>query len=601
MANSPSQEDASRSAQRKTPDEDPLAELRNLILNPEQQQLASLRQDLEYLEKHPSELTPEELSDVLPEAIVHRSNQDKQLSKALAPTVEEAIQASVRKNPQPLVDAIFPVIGPAIRKAITSALNSTIQSLNQTLEHSFSIQGLKWRIEAIRSGRSFAEVVLSHTLLYRVEQAFLIHRETGILLQHVATGMATVQDADMVSGMLTAIQDFVHDSFDVGKGEQLDTMQVGELTVWIERGPYAVLAAVIRGTPRQEFRSVLLDAVETIHLELDPAFQSFTGDTAIFAPGRPHLEACLQAQFTEEEEKKKTVSPVFIVIMSALVIGLGIWVFFTVRDYWRWSEYLERLNAQPGIVVTDTGTRDGRFYVEGLRDPLATDPQQLLGGAGLTKDEVVAVWEPYQAFLPQFTVQRATRLLRPPSTVSLRVENGILYVSGMASQQWLRETRDLIRFMPAVTGLNENDLLTAETVRVLDLKNLIENLTIEFPLGSAQIGPDGTRQFRTVAETLRRLTQAAADIDRRFQIEIVGHTDSTGTDTINRMVSRRRATKVLEALLAAGFDASDFIIQGIGATEPVSDRTQDLVQRASRRVTFRVVLADSLIGEDMKP
>ena len=86
--------------------------------------------------------------------------------------------------------------------------------MNQTLGRSFSAQGLKWRLEAWRTGKALREVVLLRTLVYRVEQVFLIHRETGLLLQHVSAGPRRAsQDADMVSGMLTAIRDFVQDSF----------------------------------------------------------------------------------------------------------------------------------------------------------------------------------------------------------------------------------------------------------------------------------------------------------------------------------------------------------------------------------------------------
>jgi hypothetical protein len=55
-----------------------------------------------------------------------------------------------------------------------------MQSFNQTIDHSLSFKGLAWRIEAWRTGRPFAEVVLLHTLRFRVEQLFLIHRDTGL-------------------------------------------------------------------------------------------------------------------------------------------------------------------------------------------------------------------------------------------------------------------------------------------------------------------------------------------------------------------------------------------------------------------------------------
>ena len=47
------------------------------------------------------------------------------------------------------------------------------------------------------------------SLVYRVEQLFLIHRKTSLSLLHVALDPAIAKDSDMVAGMLSAIQDFV--------------------------------------------------------------------------------------------------------------------------------------------------------------------------------------------------------------------------------------------------------------------------------------------------------------------------------------------------------------------------------------------------------
>ena len=65
-------------------------------------------------------------------------------------------------------------------------------------------------------------------LLYSVEQVFLIHRKSGLLLMHVAAKDSVLKDADMISGMLTAIQDFLSDSFAEG-GQELETVDAGGL------------------------------------------------------------------------------------------------------------------------------------------------------------------------------------------------------------------------------------------------------------------------------------------------------------------------------------------------------------------------------------
>ena len=168
-----------------------------------------------------------------------------------------------------------------------------IASLNQTLAVSVSLRGLKWRLETLRTGLPFAEVVLLHTLRYRVEQVFLIHRQTGLLLQHVMTESARGLDAEMISGMLTAIQDFVRDSFGVHEGEGLETVQVGDLTVWIESGPYAILAYIVQGTAPPELKGICEDALAHIHGEYWQALPAFEGNAAPFEGTRSHLEACL--------------------------------------------------------------------------------------------------------------------------------------------------------------------------------------------------------------------------------------------------------------------------------------------------------------------
>ena len=73
-----------------------------------------------------------------------------------------------------------------------------------------------------------------------------------------------------------------------------------------------------------------------------------------------------------------------------LLAVAGAWVAWWWYNHQLWEGYLERLRAQPGIVITEAGKRDGKFVVSGLRDPLAIDPQALLRDAGVNPARVVA-------------------------------------------------------------------------------------------------------------------------------------------------------------------------------------------------------------------
>ena len=201
----------------------------------------------------------------------------EQLTNALRPAVEGSIVDSIGRRPEIFVEALHPIIGPIVRKSVAETLRRLLQSFNQSLEHTFSWRGLKWRWEALRTGRSFAEVVMLRSLVYRVEQLFLIHRETSLSLLHVTSDPALSKDSDMVAGMLSAIQDFARDSFATGEDSVLEEFRVGELQVWIVPGRHAYLAAVIRGTPSLELRPALQETIETVHVLKGSALAEFAG------------------------------------------------------------------------------------------------------------------------------------------------------------------------------------------------------------------------------------------------------------------------------------------------------------------------------------
>ncbi|MDX1453017.1 MAG: hypothetical protein R3183_10700, partial [Oleiphilaceae bacterium] len=178
----------------------------------------------------------ERVAAVLAEAI-RLSARDPALGKALAPVLNKAIQASIANNPRQITNVIFPIMGPAIRKSVGATLRDMVQSLNRVLEQSLSAQGILWRIKAWRAGVSYGRYVISQTLKYHVEQVLLVHRETGLLLHSVHDEQAHARDPELVSSMLTALQDFVHDSFEQNEGSNLSRIDMGDFTLHCCSGP----------------------------------------------------------------------------------------------------------------------------------------------------------------------------------------------------------------------------------------------------------------------------------------------------------------------------------------------------------------------------
>ena len=545
-------------------------ELRSLLLAPEQTQLDEIRERLDHLV-----IQARDISRVLPDAFVLRGEQDQPLSNALAPYVENGFVAAVRKSPRTIVDAIAPIMGPAIRQAITRALQGMTQSLNRSLDESFSLRGIRWRLEAWRTGRPFAEVVLLHTLRYRVEQVFLIHGKTGLLLHHVATASAAVQDQHLVSGMLTAIQEYVRDSFGATRDEMLDHLQVGEWTVWIEHGSHAYVAAVVRGTPPTSLRQDIRDVLDDLHARYASALEQFSGDVTPFHAAHSYLEACLQAHY---DVPPKPGALKFWIFGGALLLLLSWWGWATYHAHGRWVHLVDQLQAEPGIVVTLAQSTLGGYRLEGLRDPLAKDPTRMIADAGLDSSTVTAVWSPYYALESELIMVRAQSILRPPQTVQLHLHGDTLVATGTASTEWARETKRLALMIPGVSNYQDDNLAS---LSIAELMEQINQTVVHFHSGSSTIEPSELKVLGVVTNALRQLDHAAVQSGKQVLVELVGATDMTGSESINLLLSKARAESVLRALGGERFGMATRI-----TTISVAQRQGEAAEYSNKRAVM---------------
>lgn len=162
-----------------------------------------------------------------------------------------------------------------------------------------------WRRAVRRARQKFAEIVLRETLVFRIEQVFLIQPASGLLMQHVARCDADAREnADLTSAMVVAIRDFVGDTF-CRWGDTLDVLRVGNLSVYIFQGPHALLAIVVHGEMLRQHQANLQKTLEAIHRRYALELMSFTGDPESLAAVRPMLESCLLTQFRRRRASRE--------------------------------------------------------------------------------------------------------------------------------------------------------------------------------------------------------------------------------------------------------------------------------------------------------
>jgi outer membrane protein OmpA-like peptidoglycan-associated protein len=378
------------------------------------------------------------------------------------------------------------------------------------------------------SGKPFTEILLARSLLYSVEQVFLIHRKSGLLLQHAAAQGSVLKDADMISGMLTAIQDFLSDSFTEG-GHDLETVDVGRFKLWLTYSSKVLLVGAVGGTAPVELRQVFRKALDQIEAALQPQINNFKqDDLSVFDPAQPFLQACLLGQSAPDKRQKARLWP-YLAAIAVILLALCAW---HLRTMARWNGYFDALKNQPGIVVTDI-VRHGWFspgwVVSGLEDTQAEKvPAALLSQHRLDPAKVRYVWQPYLSLNTPFARQR---------DLDAAVD---------------RIRKQVIRF-----DTNSSKLVIAEADRIEDLNLEIGRLL---------------------------------NLSPRARITLVGHADEVGQADANRKLSVARADQVADALAAMGVPRAALAPMGMGNTKPLRAGATDWDRSTNRSVSFEVVL-----------
>lgn len=586
--------DAARNAERQeaelaaaaSPPDPRLDQLRKLLVGEEIATLSRLRERVD-----DPEMFADAVSHVLPTAVAQATARDGHLGRVLAPTLGRAAQDSIRDDPRILIDALYPVIVPAIRKSIRETIDGTFQSLNESLKHSLTLRGLRWRIEAWRTGVPFAQVVLRNTIVFQIEHVFLIHRHTGLLIARATADDAASQDPQVVSSMLVAIQDFVRDSFSGTQDGELDALRHGELLLWCEQGPAASLVAVIRGNPPESLHEALRETLSRIHEQRRQALEEFDGDSAPLADVSAQLAECVRLrQIAPRRQRAGPPVLVALVLLAALGAAIGAWQ-QSRHENALWESYVAQLRAEPGIVVAGARKMGDRWYLDGLRDPLASDPQQLLRVSGLDPQRVVAQWQPFQAMNPSFVLQRLHDTFAPPPSVTLAADGDAIVASGAASAAWLQKAHRVASSMPL--GSPRVDLAG---VRNLDdgeigrIRAMIESRSLHFDVG--EVMPDGSfdATLDEVAAGIAQIAALAANSGLTARVNVTGHTDSTGKGSTNLSVSVARAEVVRALLLKRGVDPELVKVRGAGPLEPLSSEETDDDRSRNRRVSFHVAI-----------
>ena len=130
----------------------------------------------------------------------------------------------------------------------------------------------------------------------------------------------------------------------------------------------------------------------------------------------------------------------------------------------------------------------------------------------------------------------------------------------------------------------ENQPLSAEECEAR-IAEILAQGKITFEPGSARIDATSLQIVDAIADVL--------DNCDAIPLEIQGHTDSQGRESMNLELSQERANAVLSELSARRVRTSSYRAMGYGETRPIADNDTEEGREDNRRIEFRLVRTDT--------
>ena len=114
-----------------------------------------------------------------------------------------------------------------------------------------------------------------------IDEIFLM-TPAGMLMKHYTRRLRPDQDEHIMAGMLTAVQNFIKESFDE-HGGKLKEIRFDNYDVLISHSKTVVIAAIISTKKSEKLRMQLKEVTEEIEERFGDRLTKWSGDTAEIA------------------------------------------------------------------------------------------------------------------------------------------------------------------------------------------------------------------------------------------------------------------------------------------------------------------------------
>ncbi|MCK5616102.1 hypothetical protein KAR91_80305, partial [Candidatus Pacearchaeota archaeon] len=171
------------------------------------------------------------------------------------------------------------------------------------------------------------QVLISSPGTYVLNDAFLIYKD-GILISHASREFREDMDEDIFSGMLTAVQDFIKDSFQRTGNVGLRRLDFGQNKILIERGKNLFVAIILAGAEPKFLSLFLIEIIKQIEEKYGEILDDWSGKLDDLSGIDEYIERLLGVTVTEDgklgEGVDSSLVPLQMLISEAKSMGTDV-------------------------------------------------------------------------------------------------------------------------------------------------------------------------------------------------------------------------------------------------------------------------------------
>lgn len=573
--------------------------LKKIFLSENNQKIEQFEEEIEQLKLQLND-KESQISNYYPiinELLERKISESKEeIADILSPVMGLAIKKQVSESKNDIIDALYPVIGETIKKSISENLKEFYTNINTKIENALKRGLLKKRIQSRISGVNTSEIILKDSFPCYIKEVFLIHESTGIMISHVsASEEDQSSDADLISGMLTAIKDFVSESFKSGgQKEQLYEIQYGDSKIIIERGRYSYFAVVISGLENSIFHDELDNLSTELHKKYHKHLREFDGDINKFIRIDNQIRNFIyKINNSDEVELDEKPSPFLAYIFGASLILLLLFIGIPklMSEFNKSAlqdEITMRLDNINGISSSDIIweiddtilTVNGKVNSIGLYQSLDSSLKTIEGIKIIENNISVAISKIQTDSLEKyFSKLSSSADFFGASDLRYQIVDNNIILDGKvnSADQKIMIGQRLSNF-PGVFGVINNLTTTgAEILSNDQYISMIKNCKLFFDVGESKIN---TSHIVQVEKFLPFLVN-----NDSINITVIGYSDNRGSIEMKKLISQRRSESVVHYLRSRGIDEN--IITNSSNLES-NELTHSDNQSLMRKVDFKI-------------